>query len=140
METPPLPKRPPLGRQVLAVVFALLALSAWWEVVNDVMGTNDSPRILAGWQAIVGTIGAAAAWGGWIGARWAPLFAVLYGVVAGAMVASLRPILDLPAEAAKGLWIGGAMVLVFGVVSAWWLRRSLIRERARETSHIVGFD
>jgi len=101
METPPLPKRPPLGRQVLAVVFALLALSAWWEVVNDVMGTNDSPRILAGWQAIVGTIGAAAAWGGWIGARWAPLFAVLYGVVAGAMVASLRPILDLPAEAAK---------------------------------------
>jgi len=97
METPPLPKRPPLGRQVLAVVFALLALSAWWEVVNDVIGTNDSPRILALLQTIVGAMAAAAAWGSWKGARWAPAFALLYGVIAGGMVASLGPMLDLPA-------------------------------------------
>ena len=135
-----IPKRRPLGRSVLAIAFALLALSAWWEVVTDVMGINDSPRILAGWQAIVGTIGVATAWGSWIGARWAPLSAVLYGVIAGAMVASLRPILDLPAESERGLLIGGAMVLVFGLWSAWWLRRALRRERERETSHIVGFD
>jgi len=140
METPPLPKRPPLGRQVLAVVFALLALSAWWEVVNDVIGTNDSPRILALLQTIVGAMAAAAAWGSWKGARWAPAFALLYGVIAGGMVASLGPMLDLPAESRRGLWTGGVMVLIFGIVTAWWLRRSLIRERARETSHIVGFD
>jgi hypothetical protein len=138
METPPTPR--PRGRTVLAVVFALLALSAWWQVVNDVTGANDSPRILTFLQAIVGATAAAAAWGSWIGARSAPLFAVLYGVIAGGMVASLGPMLDLPAESRNGLWMGATIVFVFGIVSAWWLRRSLRRERARETSHIVGFD
>lgn len=142
METPPLPppKRRPLGRRVLAVVFALLALSAWWQVVNDVTGANDSPRFLTFLQAIVGTMAAAAAWGGWKGARWAPAFALLYGVIAGGMVASLGPMLDLPPESRSGLWTGATIILVFGLLTAWWLRRSLIRERARETSHIVGFD
>lgn len=128
------------GRMVLAVVFALLALSAWWQVVSDVMGTNDSPPILTGWQVLVGAMGAAAAWGGWTGARWTPLFAALYGVVAGAMVASLGPILDLPPESRKGLWTGATLVLVFGLWSAWWLRRSIHRDRARGASHVVGFD
>lgn len=140
METPTPAKRRPVGRRVLAVVFALLALSAWWQVVNDVIGSNDSPPILTALQAIVGAMAAAAAWGGWIGARWAPAFALLYGVIAGGMVAGLGPMLDLPAESRGGLWSGAAMILVFGLLTAWWLRRSLRRERERETSHIVGFD
>ena len=140
METHPLPKHRPLGRRVLAMVFALLALSAWWQVVNDVTGANDSPRFLTFLQAIVGAMAAAAAWGGWKGARWAPAFALLYGVIAGGMVASLGPMLDLPPESRSGLWTGATIILVFGLLTAWWLRRSLIRERARETSHIVGFD
>ena len=56
------------------------------------------------------------------------------------MVASIGPILDLPPESSKGLWTGAALVLVFGLWSAWWLRRSIRRDRARETPHIVGFD
>ena len=128
------------GRTVLAVVFALLALSAWWQVVNDLMDRSNEPPVLTGWQVLVGAAGAAAAWGGWKGARWAPAFALLYGVIAGAMVASLGPLLDLPPESRKGLWLGAALVITFGAWSAWWLRRSLQRERARATPHVVGFD
>jgi len=138
METSSMPRS--RGRVVLAVVFALLTLSAWWEVVNNVMGTNDSPPILSGWQTIVGAMGAGAAWGAWTGARSTPIFAALYGVIAGAMVASLGPILDLPPESRKGLWTGATLVLLFGLWSAWWLRRAIERDRARQTSHIVGFD
>jgi hypothetical protein len=142
METtpPPSPTRRPRGRVVLAVVFALLGLSAWWQVEQDVTGANDSPRILTLLQAIIGAVALAAAGGGWKGARWASAFALLYGVIAGGMVASLGPMLDLPAESRRGLWTGAAIVLLFGVWSAWWLRRSLRRERERESSHIVGFD
>jgi len=125
---------------VLAVVFVLLASSAWWEVISDLFLGNDSPPLLAGLQLIVGAMAAGAAWGTWIGARWAPLFAALYGVIAGGMVANIGRILDLPADERRGLWLGGAIVLAFGLVTAWWLRRTFERERARATSHIVGFD
>jgi hypothetical protein len=125
---------------VLAVVFVLLASSAWWQVVNDFTDGSNEPRVLTGWQAIIGAMAAVAAWGSWIGARWTPLFALLYGVLAGAMVASLGPLLDLPAESRSGLWMGGVILLAFGLLTAWWLRRSLQRERARTAPHIVGFD
>jgi putative Ca2+/H+ antiporter (TMEM165/GDT1 family) len=128
------------GRAVLAVIFTLFALSAWWQVVQDLAGGNDSPRLLTLLQAVIGAIAVATAWGSWIGARWAPLFALLYGVITGGMVASLGPILDLPAASRNGLWSGGAIIFLFGLWSAWWLRRSLRRDRERETSHIVGFD
>jgi hypothetical protein len=130
----------PIGRRVLAVVFALLALSAWWQVVSDALDRSNEPMILTTLQLIIAVIGTAAAWGSWIGARWTPAFALLYGVIAGGMVATLGPILNLPAEARRGLWLGGALIFSFGLVTAWWLRRTLVREHARQTSHIVGFD
>jgi len=140
METPSTRPRRSLGRAVLTVVFALFALSAWWQVVNDVMDRSNEPAILTWWQVLICAVAAVAAWWSWKGVRWAPAFALLYGVITGAMVASLAPILALPAESRQGLWIGGALVLGFGLWSAWWLQRSIRRDRARETSHIVGFD
>jgi hypothetical protein len=138
METPS--KSRSRGRVVLAVVFVLLASSAWWQVIADLFLGNASPPLLTGLQLIVGAMAAGAAWGSWIGARWASLFAVLYGVIAGGMVTSIGRILDLGADERRGLWLGGAIVLVFGLVTAWWLRRTFERERARAASHIVGFD
>lgn len=139
METTPRRRRP-IGRIVLAVVFALLGLSAWFQVVGDVMDRSNEPLSITGLQVIVGATALATAWGSWVGARWAPVLALLYGLIAGGMVASLGPMLDLPAESRSGLLMGAAIILVFALISAWWLRRSLRRERARESPHIVGFD
>ena len=125
---------------MLAVVFALLGLSAWFQVVGDVMDRSNEPLSITGLQVIVGATALATAWGSWVGARWAPVLALLYGLIAGGMVASLGPMLDLPSESRSGLWMGAAIILVFALISAWWLRRSLRRERARESPHIVGFD
>jgi hypothetical protein len=113
-----------VGRVVLAAVFALLALNAFWQVGLGVWGEGEPPLITA-LQALVGAAAASAGYGSWIGARWAPAIAALYGVIGGGMIVSLGPVLDLPAEARTGLWTGGAVVLVFGLGSAWWLRRSL---------------
>jgi peptidoglycan/LPS O-acetylase OafA/YrhL len=133
-------KRRPIGRAVLVVIFVLLALSAWWQVVNDFTDRSNEPMILTGLQVIIGAIAMATAWGSWVGARWAPAVALLYGLIAGGMVVSLGPLLDLPAESRRGLWTGGAMVLAFALLCAWWLQRSLRREREREEVRVVGFD
>ena len=138
METTP--RRRPVGRTVLAVVFALLGLSAWWQVVGDLMDRSNEPLTVTGLQVIVGATALATAWGSWVGARWAPVLALLYGVITGGMVASLGPLLDLPADARQGLWTGAAVILVFSLLCAWWLRRSLRRERASEPERVVGFD
>ena len=140
METPSTRPRRSRGRTVLVVVFALLGLSAWWQVVGDVLDRSNEPPILTGWQVLVGAMALGAAWGSWRGARWAPVFALLYGAITGAMIASLPPILDLPAESRRGLWLGAAIVLAFGIWSAWWMRRSLAREGEGEASRTVGFD
>ena len=120
------------GRMVLAAVFGLLSLSAWYQAADAALGRSDDPAMLMGLQTITGAAAAAAAWGSWAGARWAPAAALLYGVIAGGMVAGLGPMLDMAADERGGLWTGAAIILAFALASAWWLRRSLRREGAME--------
>jgi hypothetical protein len=47
-----------------------------------------------------------------------------YGVITAAMLVSLGPLLDLAAEEMRGIWIGAAAVLLFGLWAGWYLRRS----------------
>jgi hypothetical protein len=125
-----------VGGVVLAVVFGLLSLNAWWQVGENALG--GSPAMLISLQVLCGVVAAVTAWGSWTSARWAPAAALLYGLVAGGMVAGLGPMLDLPPESRGGLWTGAAMILAFALVSAWWLRRSLRREDARESAGVVS--
>lgn len=112
------------GRIVLAVLFALFGLNALVQVAMVLVGRSDDPAMLSALQTLVGVAGLAAALGSWRGDRWAPFAAVAYGVITGTMVASLGPLLQLEVEARPGLYVGGASVLGFGFVAAWYLRRS----------------
>lgn len=112
------------GRLVLAVVFTLLGLNAWAQVINASIGGSDDPAMLTLLQTLVGTTGIAAALGSWRGTRWAPVAAVAYGVATAAMLASLGLLLDLAPEEMRGIWAGAAAVLVFGVWAGWYLRRA----------------
>ncbi|PYP78111.1 MAG: hypothetical protein DMD35_12460 [Gemmatimonadetes bacterium] len=107
-----------VGRVLIAVVFALLALNAVKETF-----WSDSPAALRALQALVGALAAATAWGAWSGARWSYAAATAYGFVAAGMVASLGPMLEMPVEERGGLWIGAAVILVFSLACAWFLRR-----------------
>ena len=111
-------RRRSVGQIIVAVLFALLAANAFQEVI-----WSDSPPMLRILQAIVGTTAAATAWGAWRGAQWSAALALLFGLIAGGMVVSLGPMLDMPVEERGGLWIGGAIILLVSLACAWYLRR-----------------
>jgi hypothetical protein len=113
------------GRVVLALVFAVLALNAWAQVLLVPLGRSGDPTALTALQALVGIAGGAAAWGSWTGTRWAPAAAVLYGLVTAGMLVALTPLLDLGPDARGGLWTGAAAVLLFALWAGWYLRRAL---------------
>ena len=113
----PSPRRS-IGRILIAVLFALLAVNAFLEAVE-----SDSPPPLRALQTLVGVLAAATTWGAWSGARWSYAAATAYGFVAAGMVAALGPLLEMPVEERGGLWIGAAVVLVFSLACAWFLRR-----------------
>ena len=117
-------------RTAFALIFALLALNAWVQVVLTALGRSDDPAALLALQVLSGAAAAAAAVGIWRGARWAPGAALSYGVVTGCMIAALEPILGLEREARTGLWMGAVIVLLFSAGSAWYLRRSAARDTA----------
>ena len=112
------PPRRSIGRILIAVIFALLAVNALMEAFG-----SDSPPALRALQALVGALAVATTWGAWSGARWSYAAATAYGFVAGGMIAALGPLLDMPVEERDGLWVGAAVILVFSLACAWFLRR-----------------
>jgi len=115
---------------ILSAVFALLALSAWGEVLSVALG-NSSPPVLAALQACVGIAAAATAWGSWRRTKWAASAALVYGVVAAGMLVVLPSLLGLPAEARAGIWSGAAAVLVFAALCAMYFRADARRQSAQ---------
>jgi hypothetical protein len=107
-----------VGRIVVTALFALLTVNAVKEAF-----WSDSPQALRILQALVAVAGAATTWGAWSGARWSPVLATLYGLITAGMIVSLGPMLDMPVEERGGLWVGGAVVLLFSLACAWYLRR-----------------
>ena len=69
----------------------------------------------------------AAAVGSWSLKSWAPAAALAYGATTSIMLFALPALLDLEPEARTGIWTGAVGVLLFGVASAWYLRRRLAR-------------
>ena len=117
----------PRAVTVLTVVFALLALNAWSQVVLAAADRDGDPLVLMLLQTAVGAAAAATAWGSWKMRWWAPHAAIGYGVVTAAMLLALDPLLDLGPQARSGLWTGAVVVLLLGSIAAWYLRRALAR-------------
>lgn len=116
-----------VGPTILAVIFALLALSAASEAVRGALRPHDEPPPLSIMQAMVATLAALTAVGAWRRARWSAWAALAYGLVTGGMILSLGALLDLDAAARRGLWSGAAMIMAFGVWALWYLRRATAR-------------
>ena len=119
------------GQIVLAVIYALLAVNAWAQVVLALRGELSDPPILIGLQSLIGIAGAAAAWGSWAGARWAAYAVVIHGLITATMLVLLDPILGLGADARSSLLIAAAVVLAWSFLFAWYLNR-LVRRREGE--------
>jgi hypothetical protein len=100
----------------------VLALNAWAQVLLRLFHFSDDPPLLVAMQLVVGAAAALTVWGTWRSTRWASLAALAYGVFGAALLASLAPLLLLPPDARGGLWTGAAVVLLFGLWSAWYLR------------------
>ena len=126
-----------VGSIVLTVIFALLAANAWVQVALVPLGESRDPATLMVLQLLVGATAAATAFASWVGARWGPLAALAYGLVTAGMIVSLQHILDLGPDTATGLWTGGAMVVLFALVTAWYLRREVARRDAMATRDLA---
>jgi hypothetical protein len=116
-----------LGRVLVAVVSALLGLVALGQMMRILVGQAGDSRVLAVFQAAMGITAIAVAVGSWRGARWAPVAALIYGVITASMLLSLSPLLNLPPEARGGLASGAASVFGASLWAAWYLRRARIR-------------
>jgi hypothetical protein len=113
-----------IGLRILAVLFAVQALNGLGQSVPELLGAADDPMSLTLLQLGSGITALAAAIGSWRGARWAPWASIVWGVVNGALLAALQPILDLPLEARPSLLVAAAVVFICGVAFAWYLRRA----------------
>ena len=123
--------RPAPRSLTVTVIFTLLALNAWAQVLFAVIGSGDDPLALLAMQTAIGGTAAATARASWQGQRWAAVTALLYGLATAGMLLSLQRLLGLSPESAGGLRVGAAVVLGIGVASAWYLRRLARRPPGR---------
>jgi len=117
------------GSIVVTVIFLILAANALIQVVFRLLDRSTDPLTLSIWQAAIGVVALAAAHGAWHRSSWGPAVAVLYGIVTGTMIAMLGPMIDLPEDAQRGLWMSAAIVLLVGIALGWYLRRLLIQPK-----------
>jgi peptidoglycan/LPS O-acetylase OafA/YrhL len=116
--------RRPVGRILLAIVFAIVAISAWMQVVLVPLALSSDPLVLTLLQAIMGIAATAAAWGSWAGRRWAPWAALVYAVMTAGMLIVLGPLLGLPTKSRHELRLGAVSVVLLGLAAGWYLGRN----------------
>ena len=108
---------------VLTAIFLLVSVNAWAQVVLVLLGHADDPRVLTTMQILVGATASGAAWGSWVGARWASTFALAYGLFSATMLWALPLVLQQGPGWRPDFSSGAIGVAVFSLVSAWYLAR-----------------
>lgn len=115
-------KKRSIGDIVLTAIFLLVSVNAWSSVVLVMLG-HPSPPLLTTLQILVGGSASAAAWGSWIGARWAATSALAYGVFTGIMLWALPLLFESRPGVRPDFSAGAVSVAIFAVASAWYLSR-----------------
>ncbi|MDH5233456.1 MAG: hypothetical protein OEW77_00755 [Gemmatimonadota bacterium] len=113
-----------VGLKVVALLMFFLGVNALAQAVRLALGFDTGPLLLTLWQVACGLLALLAAAGTWLGARWAAELIVVYGVFTGAMIASLRSMLAIDAEAGSGLLVAGAAAVAVCALLAWYVARA----------------
>jgi len=107
---------------ILTAVFLLISVNSWSQVVLAMLGHASSP-LLTTMQILVGGSASAAAWGSWIGARWASSAALAYGLFTATMLWALPLVFEPGNGARPDFSVGAVGVALFAVAAAWYLSR-----------------
>jgi len=116
-------KKRSIGDIVLTAVFLLVSVNAWSQVVLVLLGHSNDPALLTTMQILVGGSASGAAWGSWIGARWASTMALAYGVFSAAMLWALPLLFASSPGTSPDFSMSAVAVALFSVASAWYLSR-----------------
>jgi hypothetical protein len=107
--------------RLIAVVVAALGVQQGYQGVTEL---RFDPWLLTLEYAVVCVTGLIAGYGVWRGRRWGPAALAVNGLTTAVLVVSLEPILNLPAEARRGLWIGAGGIALFTAAAVWYTRRA----------------
>ncbi len=125
MTTPVTPHPRRLSLLIITVVFALLCMVQWGEVVRAGLGLDSDYRILTLLKLVSGACAYAAAVGTFRRRPWAWVASLLYGVVTAVLILAVGPVAGLDAEERKGLIWGATSMLLIGAGLALYLRNVL---------------
>jgi hypothetical protein len=115
-----------VGLRLLSGLFVLFASADLVQLGQAARGEHPDPLGLLVIHALTGLLAGFAAVGLWRARPWASVVVLSWGMVTGAMLMILGPVLDEPREAWWGFWV--AALLVVGFASAVGL---YVRHRTR---------
>jgi len=116
-------RRRPVGRLLLALLFAVLGGGAWVQTIINLF-SHGEPVVVAAFHILIAISGTAAAIGIWKMANWAWIAVVAYGATTVGLLLSLPVLFNFDPSAASGLRSGEAAVAIFTLLVAWYVRRS----------------
>ena len=117
---------PSVIERAIAVLVAAIALQQGYQGADGLRQGHD-PRLVTLGYAIVLVTGLVAAYALWRGLDWGPGALGLNGLITAVVVVSLGPLLSIPPEGRRGLWIGGAVIVLLTAVGFWYTQRRVRR-------------
>jgi len=130
--TPTPAKRSPL-LIVIVILLALGGCNAGVQAVLTFTGIWNDTSLLPYIQLLIAVIAFAGAYGAWKLAAWSRWAALSYGVVTGAMIASLPRFTEIPEVAVAGLRASAAITIAIGAALAWGIHVAIRKSSASQT-------
>ncbi len=123
---------------ILTAVFLLVSVNAWAQVMLALLGHSSDPPVVTTMQILIGGTASGAAWGSWVGARWASTMALGYGLFSATMLWALPLLLAQGSPWRPDFSAGALGVTAFSVVSAWYLARPRTLAKSELAQRVSG--